>query len=171
MKTLTENEIDMSKYKFKLTDTQYDKIFGDPYAWYFDHNPVTERLYRIYERWNDDGVVNDMTILHKLRRMGFIRFHEKTGTRVLRPFGWHKANFVLGVDAPGWFCFKHRDEVIAVSVRDMGCCDCPFVVMGRGRTEEEALENLPGEQVNVSFYIDRQDSANARTIHETPALV
>ena len=161
----------MKEYKFQLTETQYDRIFGDPYAWYYDHDSVTGRQYRIYERWDDYGVVGDMTILHKLRRLGFIRFHEKTGTRILRPFGWHKANFVLGVDAPGRFCFQHRNEVIAVSVRDMGYCDCPFVVMGRGGTEAEALENLPGEQVNVSFYIDRQDSVYAQAINETPVLV
>ena len=123
--------------QFRITDRQFDKLFGRkcyPDVW----NDYDEETLE----YENVGIVWDMNILNRLRRMGFIKFHEKTGQMVEHwACRWVKAYFVEDVSDYGGFSFRHGDEVIHVTVRYFDGCGSPFVVMGRGETEDEAWDN------------------------------
>ena len=121
--------------QFRITDRQFDKLFAERRRddlW--DYEETTE--------YKNFAIVCDMNILRRLRKIGFIKFHEKTGQMVEHwACQWVRAYFVEDVSDEGGFSFRHGDEVIHVTVRYFDGCGSPFVVMGRGATEDEAWDN------------------------------
>jgi len=123
----------MRQFRFKLTDRQFDKLFGVPAPYLSDPDEME------YENF---AVVTDINVLRKLQKQGFVTFHEKTGQMVEHwASQWVRAFFVKDVCDEGGFCFHHKDDRIFVTTRYFDGCDCPIVVMGRGPTEDEARDH------------------------------
>jgi len=127
----------MRKFYLKLTNPQFNRLFG-----IFEPDGIHGSFPDRWTSYKDFAIVNDMKILRKLQHRGFVTFHPDTGQMVPH---WAqqlvRAYYVRSVCDEGGFCFRHGDDTIFVTVKYFDGCIHPFVVMGRGKTEDEARDN------------------------------